>query len=58
MIGAAMSDDRVDIGSDRLMVYEASETRQSHSSSKFAPSSAQAGTVIRWLEVCISPRAR
>ena len=53
-----MSDDSVDIGSDKLRLYDASETRQSQSKSRFAPSRAQAGTVSRWLEVCISPRAR
>lgn len=53
-----MSDDSVDIGSDKLIPYEAMDTMQSHSSNKFAPSSAQAGTVSRWLELCISPRAK
>ena len=58
IIGAAISDDSVDIGSDKLMLYEASDTRQSHNSSRLAPNSAQAGTVSRWLDVCMIPRAR
>ena len=58
IIGAAISDDSVDIGSDKLMLYEASDTRQSHNSSRLAPNRAQAGTVSRWLDVCMIPRAR
>lgn len=58
MIGAATSDDNVDIGSDRLRLYDASETIQSHNSNRFAPSSAQAGTVSRWFDVCMIPRAK
>ena len=47
MMGAATKEDSGDIGSDRLRLYEATDTMQSHSSSRLAPSSAQAGTVRR-----------
>lgn len=53
IIGAPISDERVDIGSG----YVHSDERMSQTSNKFAPINAQAGSVSRWFVVWNSPRA-
>ena len=53
MIGAPNSADTVEIGSG----YTKSEHSTSHTSSRQAPMRAEAGMVMRWLEVRKIPRA-